>query len=410
MSFEIVQGEKGNITAVPGFQAAGVACGLKTTGNRDLALIYTSNRCTAAGVFTQNRFPAAPVLYDQKALARNPAGIRAVAINSGCANACTGEPGLSNAHQMAKLAGEVLGVAPESVLIMSTGVIGQPLAMEKVAQGIAAAASALSATGGHEAARAIMTTDTRPKAIAVRLALAGRTVTIGGMCKGAGMIHPNMATMLGLVVTDAAVEADLLAQALRQAVSRSFNRITVDGDTSTNDTVLLLANGASGVEVAGHDSLAVFGNALTAVCTELAQMIVRDGEGATKFVELVVTGARAESEALAIAQTIATSALVKTAFAGSDANWGRILAAAGRAGVSFAQDRVALWVSAGQTNSVQLVAGGTPLPYSEAEATFIFSQPEFQVHLDLGQGDEKATVWTCDLTHDYVTINADYRT
>jgi glutamate N-acetyltransferase/amino-acid N-acetyltransferase len=410
MPFEIIQGKKGNITAVPGFEAAGVACGLKTTGNRDLALIYTPNRCTAAGVFTQNRFPAAPVLYDQKALARNPAGIRAVAINSGCANACTGEPGLANAHQMAKLAGEALGVAPESVLIMSTGVIGQPLAMEKVAQGIAAAASALSATGGHEAARAIMTTDTRPKAIAVRLALAGRTVTIGGMCKGAGMIHPNMATMLGLVATDAVVEADLLAQALRQAVSRSFNRITVDGDTSTNDTVLLLANGASGVEIASPDSLAVFGNALTAVCTELAQMIVRDGEGATKFVELVVTGARAESEALAIAQTIATSALVKTAFAGSDANWGRILAAAGRAGVSFAQDRVALWVSAGQTNSVQLVAGGTPLPYSEAEATFVFSQPEFQVHLDLDLGDEKATVWTCDLTHDYVTINADYRT
>jgi glutamate N-acetyltransferase/amino-acid N-acetyltransferase len=415
MRFEIVREKNGGLTAVLGFQAAGVACGLKATGDRDLALIYAKDACTAAGVFTQNRFPAAPVLYDKKVLARNTAGIRAVVINSGCANACTGEPGLADARRTAALAGEALGIAPESVLVMSTGVIGQPLALDKVARGIVAAANTLSATGGHEAVLAIMTTDTRPKESAVQLALASRTVTIGGMCKGAGMIHPDMATMLGLIVTDAAVEAELLAHALRQAVKRSFNMITVDGDTSTNDTVLLLANGLAANPPLTDESspgYADFVAALTYVATELAKMIVRDGEGATKFITVQVRGAPTFVEARQAAMAVARSSLVKTAIYGQDANWGRVLAAVGYSGVEIDPGRVALWFGTGQAGDapLQLVKGGRPFDVDEARASDILAHEAIEIAVDLGLGAEKATVWTCDLSHEYVDINAHYRT
>jgi glutamate N-acetyltransferase/amino-acid N-acetyltransferase len=255
-----------------------------------------------------------------------------------------------------------------------------------------------------------MTTDTQPKELAARVALPGGVVSVGGMAKGSGMIHPNMATMLSVITTDAAVPASDLQSLLVSAVDRSFNRISVDGDTSTNDTLLLLANGASGVAAADSASLAALGDAVNTVCMELAQMIVRDGEGASKFVEIMVTGAPSDDQAVAVAGTIATSPLVKTAFAGGDPNWGRILAAAGRAGVPFDQSLVALNISAGEGIHLQLVTGGTPTAFSETEAADIFAQPEFQVQLDLGAGDGKATMWTCDLTHGYVTINADYRT
>jgi glutamate N-acetyltransferase/amino-acid N-acetyltransferase len=415
MPFERLEYQDSGIAAVPGFQAAGVACGLKASGDRDLALIYSAKPCATAGVFTQNRFLAAPVIYDQELLVRNPMDIRAVVINSGCANACTGEPGLSDARKTALLAGEALSIAPESVLVMSTGVIGQPLAMDKMAKGIATAAGALSATGGHEAALAIMTTDTRPKEVAVRLSLAGQTVTVGGMCKGAGMIHPNMATMLGLIATDAAVEVRLLGHLLRQAVDRSFNMISVDGDTSTNDTILLLANGlAANPPLLDESSPGYedFVAALTFVSTELAKMIVRDGEGATKFVTLRVRGAQSLAEAKQAAMAIARSCLVKTAVYGEDANWGRVLAAVGYSGVKVDPDRVMLWFGTGQAGDapLQLVKGGQPFDVDEARASEILAHDAIEIVVDLGLGAEEATVWTCDLSHGYVDINAHYRT
>lgn len=402
----------GTVASPTGFVAGAAICGLKESGSLDLAIVASDCDCTAAGVFTQNQVVAAPVVLSRETLAANNSRIRGVVANAGNANACTGQPGVMAAREMQRSAADALNCVPAQVLVLSTGVIGKQLDVEKARRGIAIASADASARGGAAAARAIMTTDTHPKTLAVQVELPGGTVTVGGMAKGAGMIHPDMATLLGVLTTDAAVPATELEALLAMAVDSSFNRISVDGDTSTNDTVLLLANGASGVMVAEPDSVAIFGRALIAVCVKLAQMIVRDGEGATKFVELVVTGGRVEAEACAIARTIASSSLVKTAFAGSDPNWGRILAAAGRAGVLLDQSRLALWVSTGTADgpSVQLVARGKSLEYLESDAARVFSQPEFRVHLDLGLGDGEATAWTCDLTHEYVSINADYRT
>ena len=399
----------GTITSPRGFVAAGVPCGLKVSGNRDLALVYSPHNCTAAGVFTQNQVVAAPVIVSRDTLRANNSHLYSVVINAGNANACTGPAGLAAAREMQRLAADALACSPDRVLVLSTGVIGVPLDLAKVALGIRQAVAQLSAQGGFDAVRAIMTTDTRPKHRAVRVASSAGTFTIGGMVKGSGMIHPNMATMLGVLTTDAQLPAAALQEALSTAVEPSFNRIVVDGDTSTNDAVLLLANGASGVAITGNELLRGFTAALTGLCIELAQSIIRDGEGATRFVELVVSGASSEADALAVARTIATSPLVKTAFAGGDPNWGRILAAAGRAGIALEPARLALHIRAGE-NSFQLVTGGAPCSVSEAHAAAIFAQPEFQVHLDLGLGDAAVTMWTCDLTHDYVTINADYRT
>lgn len=402
---------EGTVTSPAGFTAVAVAAGIKKENQLDLALVVSETDCSCAALFTQNQVVAAPVIVDRETLAHNNSRLRAVVINSKNANACTGEPGLANARATQQAAAEALGCAADQILVLSTGVIGVQLPMARLAAGIAVAAKGLAVGNGRLAAEAIMTTDTRPKHLAVRLNLPGGPVTIGGMAKGAGMIHPNMATMLAVLTTDAAIAPGLLDELLRTAVNQSFNRISIDGDTSTNDTILLLANGASGTAVADPDTIAHFSAGLNHLCTSLAHMIVRDGEGATKFVEIQVTGARSQAEAHQVANTMAISPLVKTAFAGSDANWGRLLMAAGRAGVAFDQAKINLWIGGQAANELQLVANGTPTAYQEKEAAAVFARPEFVIRLDLGGGGgETAVVWTTDLSHDYVSINADYRT
>lgn len=398
-----------SVTAPQGFRAAGIACGIKASGALDLALVASAHPCTAAAVFTTNQIKAAPVRYDQAMLAHRRAGFRAVVINSGNANACTGPRGLSDAYSVAEFAGFLLGFPPDTVLIMSTGVIGVPLPVDKIRAGLMRAVPALSEDGGEAAARAIMTTDTRPKLAVRRLMIHGVPVTIGGMAKGAGMIHPHMATMLALITTDAEIDADPLRMLLRSAVDASFHRITVDGDQSTNDTVMILANGAAGV-VVDERSMPLFQEALTDLFVELAKAIIRDGEGATKFVEIRVRGARTPEEARQIARHIARSPLVKTAFYGEDPNWGRILAAAGAAGVSFDADTVSLWIQRENEPPLLLFDRGSPALYFEEEARRIFQAPSFRVLLDLELGEWEDWVWTCDLSHEYVTINGRYRT
>ncbi|NDJ75907.1 MAG: bifunctional glutamate N-acetyltransferase/amino-acid acetyltransferase ArgJ, partial [Chloroflexi bacterium] len=367
------------VYTVKGFQLAGVHCGLKPEGAKDIALLISDQPCTAAGVFTTNQVKAAPVLVDQAVLAAENAQVRAVIANTGSANACTGELGMANARQTAQTVAERVGCTPDEVLVLSTGVIGMQLPMERITSGIGALAPQVSPDGWADAAHAIMTTDTRPKLASVQTP-AGYTIT--GMAKGSGMIAPNMATMLAVIATDAAVPRNVLDRALRHAVDASFNHVVVDGDMSTNDTVLALANGASGVTV-GDET--VFTGGLIDVCTQLAQAIVRDGEGATKFVTLYVTGAPDEATAKTVADHIATSALVKTAFYGADPNWGRILCAAGYAGVPLDPARLGLWLLDGKgTPAIQLVDGGTPLDYDEPAAIRLMEGAEWGVRLDLG--------------------------
>lgn len=409
MTLEALRLAEASITATPGVRAAGVACGIKQKGGLDLALIVIEGPCVGAGVFTENQIKAAPVRWDQAVLAEAPANIRAVVINSGCANAVTGPRGEADTAETAALVAAALGLTDQAVLVMSTGVIGQHLPMPRLASGIQAAVETLapSAEAGHAAARAIMTTDTRPKQMAIRLEIAGRPITISGMCKGAGMIHPNMATLLALVCTDAAIAPDALQAALRYAADRSFNAMTVDGDTSTNDSLIVLANGIAGnarIEQ-GTASFTQFRDALLLVAVELAKQVASDGEGATKLVTIVVRGSRSWRDAMQIAKTIATSPLVKTAIYGADANWGRVCSAAGRAGVPLDPHRLALWF-----DDVQLVGAGAPHAYEEAAAHRTLLKPEITITLDLGLGDEEATAWTCDFSEDYVRINADYRT
>jgi glutamate N-acetyltransferase/amino-acid N-acetyltransferase len=413
-----------------GFTFTGIAAGIKKTGAADLAVIASDRPCAAAAVFTRNKFPAAPVLYDRALVAENGGGLRGVVINAGCANACTGDVGLADAGQMAAAAEAALGLPSRSCAVMSTGVIGVRLPMDKIVAGMGLAAAQLSAGGWEAAARAIMTTDTRPK-VAFR-AVDG--IRLFGMCKGAGMIHPNMATMLATIVTDAAIAPAALDAALRAAVEVSFNSISVDGDTSTNDTVLILANGAAGRESGAGDQglgaggseastltpVLTFTSALTSLCTDLAQQIVRDGEGATKFITVQVEGAASDADARRAAKAIANSPLVKTAFYGGDANWGRILCAVGYSGAEVDPARADLWIGVGaglapvqgdrKGSPLQLVANGQPLAYSEAAASAIFAEPEITVAVKLGLAAGRATVWTCDLSHDYVSINGHYRT
>ncbi len=410
----------GGVTTPTGFAAAAVAAGIKQSGRPDLVLVAADRDCAAAGVFTRNRVAAAPVLLDRATLAANSTAMRGVLINAGNANACTGAPGLADAREMQSLAAAAIDARPDQVLIMSTGVIGQPLPMSRVRAGIAAAAASLSPENGRAAAEAIMTTDTRPKHAAVAVHLSGGRVTLGGMAKGAGMIHPDMATLLGMITTDAdlssfssrgrAGEKDSLADLLRDAIAGSFNAISIDGDTSTNDTILLLANGASGVTLAHEADRALFGAALDELCRRLALMVVADGEGVTRVVTVRVSGARTPAEARRVADTIATSPLVKTAFAGGDPNWGRIMMAVGRSGVELDQTRLALWIAQPDAPALQLVRDGTPTEYREVDAAAVFALPAFTVHVDMGHGPAEAQLWTTDLTHDYVSINADYRT
>jgi len=400
----------GGVTTPQGFTAAAVAAGIKQSGRPDLVLVVSDRDCAAAGVFTSNRVAAAPVLLDRETLAANDSALRGVVINAGNANACTGAPGLANAREMQRLAAETIGGRPEQYLVMSTGVIGVPLPMTRVRMGILTATPMLAAVNGRLVAEAIMTTDTRPKSLAIAVQLPGGRVTLGGMAKGAGMIHPDMATLLGMLTTDAAIPAADLALLLRQAVDGSFNAISIDGDTSTNDTILLLANGASGVTVTDDESRALFTVALNELCRSLAMMVVRDGEGISRVVTVRVTGAPSVTEARRVADTIATSPLVKTAFAGGDPNWGRIMMAVGRSGVAVDQNRLALWIEVAGEMPLQLVREGTPTSYQEADAAAVFARPEFTVRVDLGLGAAETTLWTTDLTHEYVTINADYRT
>jgi len=401
------------IAPVRGFTVAGVPAGIRKSGRRDMALIASMAPCAAAGVFTTNQVKAAPVLLDQARLAANPAGMRAVVVNSGVANACTGAQGLADAAASAELVAAALGCRAEDVFVLSTGVIGVPLPMDKIAAGVSTLAASLAPDGWAAAADAILTTDTVPKTASVRVQTPQGDYTIAAIAKGAGMIAPNMATMLAVIATDAALAPSALQAALSAANRVSFNQIVVDGDMSTNDTVLALANGASGVMVATEDELGAFQAALTGVCTVLAKDIVMDGEGATRFVTLHVSGAPDEDAARQVAMAIATSPLVKTAFYGADANWGRILAAAGRAGVPLDAGRLALWIAPGESDcagGLQLVAGGRPAAYSEEDAAAIMAAPEVSARLDLGLGAAACTVWTCDLSHDYVSINGHYRT
>ncbi len=398
-----MENSNNGVTTPKGFRATGVACGLKKTGALDLALVVSDSDCACAGVFTTNRVQAAPVLYDKETLAHasRRRAIRVVVANSGCANACTGDAGLADTRETAEATARALGCRADQVLVLSTGVIGQRLPMDKLRAGIADAAPRVSPDGGADASRAIMTTDTRPKVSAI----SHLPYAIGGMAKGAGMIHPNMATMLSVITTDAKIEPELLDRALRAAVGVSFNRISIDGDMSTNDTLLVLANGASGYAIHNTQQAAEFTGELTQVCTDLAKQLVRDGEGATKFVEIAITGARDESEAVRVAKSIANSPLTKTALYGGDANWGRVVAAAGYSGVAVEPSHMKLWFG-----DVNVFANGMPTDFDEADSTRAIAGKDISIRLDLGMGSASATVWTCDLSHDYVTINGKYRT
>ncbi|MFN3648645.1 MAG: bifunctional glutamate N-acetyltransferase/amino-acid acetyltransferase ArgJ [Armatimonadota bacterium] len=394
----------GSICAPQGFRAAGVAAGIKPSGNPDVVLIVSDRPAAAAAVFTTNQVCAAPVLVSREHVAGGR--LRAIAVNAGNANACTGEQGLRDARRMAELTAELIGAAPAEVLVASTGVIGRPLPIERLERGLRDAAARLRPDGGSEAARAIMTTDTRPKETAVEVVLDGRPVRIGGICKGSGMIAPNMATMLAFLTTDAEAEPAVLDALLRDAVERTFNCVTVDGDTSTNDTLAILANGASGVRVpASGPACEAFRNGLLAVCEHLAKELARDGEGATKLVEIRVTGARTPAEARQVALSIGNSPLVKTALFGNDPNWGRILCAAGYAGVPLDPARLRLDVA-----GVPLVRDGAPVPFDEPATSAAMKVAELPVELDLGLGPAEGRVWTCDLTYDYIRINAEYTT
>lgn len=391
-------------TGCPGFLTAGVACGLKKNGKKDLGLIFAEAGASVAGVFTRNLVQAAPVLLDRQRIAAG--GCRALIANSGNANCCTGEQGMQAAIRMAAAAADSLGVEADEVLVASTGVIGEQLPVEKIEKAVPALVDALDHADVTNLAKAIMTTDTVPKFISRRGEIDGRAFHITGVAKGAGMIRPDMATMLCFVMTDIAAPADTLKDMLVVAVSRSLNRITVDGDTSTNDTALLMASGASGIEIVNPAQRDAVQSVLDDVLISLAKWLIKDGEGATKLVEITVKGASTDQAAHRIADTVANSNLTKTALFGEDANWGRILAAAGRAGVEFDPEQTDI-----RFGSVVMVQNGAGCgPDAEARATEVLKRPEYDITIDLKMGDGTATVFTCDFSIDYVRINADYRT
>ncbi|MDQ0285442.1 glutamate N-acetyltransferase/amino-acid N-acetyltransferase [Desulfofundulus luciae] len=397
--------KSGGVTAPQGFLAAGVAAGVKYKGRRDIALIFSEVPARAAGVFTTNLVKGAPVLVTMERISRGRA--RAVVVNSGNANTCNGEQGIRDARAMAQETARVLNIPEEDVLVASTGVIGQPMPMDRILPGIAAAARELSSGGGAAAAEAIMTTDTEPKETALSITLSGHTVTIGGMAKGSGMIHPSMATMLCFITTDAAVSAPCLQEMLRHAVDRSFNMISVDGDTSTNDMVLVLANGRAGNPeiTAENEDYHLLRDALTEVCTRLARAVARDGEGATKLLEVKVINAASEKDARLAARAVVASNLVKAAIYGQDANWGRIICAAGYSGAHFDPDRVDIYLG-----DIMVARDGVALPFDEEAASSMLAGREVRVLVDLKSGEYEATAWGCDLTGEYVNINASYRT
>lgn len=402
---------KGGVTAAKGFQAASAAAEIKYKGRTDMAMIFSSVPCKAAGTFTTNIVKAAPVKWDQKVVYEQPYA-QAVICNSGIANACTGEEGYGYCKETADAAAEILNISPDSVLVASTGVIGMQVPIEKIKNGVKMMVPALSGEifAGTDAAKAIMTTDTVHKEVAVEIEIGGKAVTIGGMCKGSGMIHPNMCTMLGFVTTDISISKELLLEALKEDVKDTYNMISVDGDTSTNDTVLLLANGMAGNEEITEKSADYekFKMALNYVNTTLSKKIAGDGEGATALFEVKVIGASTKEEAVILSKSVVTSSLTKAAIYGHDANWGRILCALGYSGVSFDPEKVDLYFES-RAGKIKIIENGVSTGYSEEEATKILSEDEVTAIADMKMGDASATAWGCDLTYDYVKINADYR-
>ena len=402
---------EGGVTAAKGFEAAATAAEIKYKGRTDMALIYSQKPCVAAGTFTTNVVKAAPVKWDQEIVKKSPYA-QAVVINSGIANACTGVEGYGYCKETAAGAAEILNIPETSVLVASTGVIGMQLPIDRIKAGAAKLAEIKTGTieAGHEAAKAIMTTDTVPKEIAVEFTLGGKTVTMGGMCKGSGMIHPNMCTMLGFITTDAAISKELLQEALSEDIKDTYNMVSVDGDTSTNDTVLILANGMADnpkITEKGEDFEA-FKKALNRVNTYLCRKIAGDGEGATALFEVKIVGAKTKQDAVTLSKSVVTSSLTKAAIYGHDANWGRILCAMGYSGVQFDPEVVDLYFESA-AGKIKIMEHGVSTGYSEEEATKILSEPEVTAIADVKMGDATATAWGCDLTYDYVKINADYR-
>ena len=395
----------GSITSVQGIKAAGIFAGIKKS-RKDLALIYSEAPCTVAGTFTLNKVKAAPTIISQNIIINTDKTVRAVLVNSGNANACTGEQGYADGYATQKYCAEKLGILPEETLISSTGVIGVKLPVDAMLKGIDTIVPLLSADGGFDAAEAILTTDLKIKSYAVKVTLLTGDVTIGGICKGSGMIMPNMATMLGFIATDAVIAKPVLQKLLSDSVNFSFNRITVDGDTSTNDMVVLMANSLSGASVEeGSEDYKAFSEALTYICIEMAKSIVVDGEGATKLVQIDVKHARSLADANAVARTIANSPLVKTAFYGEDANWGRILSATGNSGAEFEPEKVSIYF-----DDLAVLLPDYNIVLDEVKAKAILTKNEYTVSVDLVAGESSTTWWTCDFSEDYIKINARYRT
>ncbi len=401
----------GGVTAARGFEAAAAKAQIKYQDRTDMALVYSEAPCVAAGTFTTNVVKAAPVKWDQE-IVKNSEKVHAVVINSGIANACTGAEGYGYCEQTAQAAKRLLRIPVSSVLVASTGVIGMQLPIDRIRDGVALLVNAKSDTeeAGLEAAKAIMTTDTKPKYAAAQVEIGGKTVTVGGMCKGSGMIHPNMCTMLSFVTTDAAITKEMLQKVLSEDIKDTYNMVSVDGDTSTNDTVLLLANGMAENPVIDKEdeNYKAFKEALNYVNTELAKKIAGDGEGATCLFEVKVVGAESKEQAVTLSKSVITSSLTKAAIYGHDANWGRILCAMGYSGALFDPDRMDLYFESA-AGKLKIIEDGVSTGYSEELATKILSEEHVTAIADLKMGEAEATAWGCDLTHEYVNINADYR-
>ncbi|MFG6358467.1 MAG: bifunctional glutamate N-acetyltransferase/amino-acid acetyltransferase ArgJ [Acetatifactor sp.] len=402
---------EGGVTAAKGFEAAGVEAAVKYRNRKDMALVFSTAPCRVAGTFTSNVVKAAPVLWDQKVVAQSPF-VQAVVVNSGIANACTGQAGMDCCQAEAEHAGKLLNIPAEAVLVASTGVIGMAMPVDRLCAGIdkLAAAKAAGREAALAAAQAIMTTDTVSKEIAVEVEIGGKTVTVGGMCKGSGMIHPNMCTMLAFLTTDVNISREMLQRAVSATVVDSFNMISVDGDTSTNDTLLVLANGQAGnEEICGEGAdYDAFCQALDFITVYLARKMAGDGEGATCLFEAKVVGADTKDHARTLAKSVICSSLSKAAIYGHDCNFGRFLCALGYSGVRFDPDKVDLWFES-EAGKAVVYSQGSPAAYSEEEATKILSAPEVTVVADMHMGNAQATAWGCDLSYDYVKINADYR-
>ncbi|MGL5150636.1 MAG: bifunctional glutamate N-acetyltransferase/amino-acid acetyltransferase ArgJ [Clostridium sp.] len=403
---EIIQG---GVTSPKGFLASGIFCGLKkNTLKKDLALIYSEVPSIGAGVYTKNKVKGAPIFICKDHLSNKKA--RAIIVNSGNANTCNGEDGLMKAKKMASLQAKALKLKTDEILVASTGVIGVPLNIDAIKDGIPLLTSQLSSNGGNDAATAIMTTDTFSKQCAIKITINGVEVTLGGMAKGSGMIEPNMATMLSFITTDINISPALLDASLKECVSKSFNRISVDGDCSTNDTVLILANGEAKNPIidSKNTDFDIFKSALQELCIILAKMVAKDGEGATKLLECVIKGAKTQEDGVKFSKSVINSSLVKTAMFGSDANWGRILCALGYANIEFDTSKVDVSFES-SLGSIKVCEKGSSLPFDEVKAKEILLQDDIKIIVDLSQGDESVSTWGCDLSYDYVKINGDYR-